>query len=384
MAAGSISNLITNEDIVTLVRGRDNETRARVTHKICRQIEAKRLTEEDRTAAEEIIRIMASDVTEMVRRALAVTLRNSPKLPKDVAAKLVNDVDSIALPVIAESPVLTDDDLMQVLETNAPERQKAVAKRPQVSERISDAIVQTADADVVTTLTRNPGARMVESTLVHALDRFQNNTDLADAMATRPILPVHVTERLVDLVSDTMRDHLVNAHELSPDVALDIAIGTRERATIDLIEQAGRASDMGAFVGHLIKNGRLTPSLILRALCQGHVKFLEWSMAELAGLPHHRAWLMVHDAGPLGLRTLYERASLPPRLFPAFRIAVDVFHSLEMDGCAGDQERFSNRMMQRILTQTNGMSRDDIDYLLDKMDKISEKLEQGAQQPIAA
>ena len=80
---------------------------------------------------------------------------------------------------------------------------------------------------------------------------------------------------------------------------------------------------------------------------------------------------MIHDAGPLGLRAIYERAGLPARLFPAFRAAVDTFHSMEFDGGARDPERFQERMLQRFLTQPQSAGREDVDYLLDKMDQIS-------------
>jgi uncharacterized protein (DUF2336 family) len=41
--------------------------------------------------------------------------------------------------------------------------------------------------------------------------------------------------------------------------------------------------------------------------------FFEHALAELAGTPHARAWLMVHDAGPLGLKAIYDRAELSKR-----------------------------------------------------------------------
>ncbi len=118
------------------------------------------------------------------------------------------------------------------------------------------------------------------------------------------------------MVSDKVRDHLINHHELASGTALQIAVGARERATIDLVDQAGRTADMERFVAHLNEQGRLTPSLMLRALAHGHMGFFEWGLSELAKVPHHRTWLMIHDAGPLGLRAIYERAGLPVRLFP--------------------------------------------------------------------
>ena len=127
-----------------------------------------------------------------------------------------------------------------------------------------------------------------------------------------------------------------------------------------------------AIVAHLHRNNRLTASLLLRALAHGHMTFLEWGLAELASVPHHRTWLMIHDAGPLGLKAIYERAGLPARLYSAFRAGVDTYHSMEFDGGARDRERFQERMLQRFLTQPLTAAREDVDYLLDKMDRLSE------------
>jgi uncharacterized protein (DUF2336 family) len=190
-------------------------------------------------------------------------------------------------------------------------------------------------------------------------------------MAYRAVLPLSVSERLVCLVSDQVRAHLTSHHAVTPDVALEIAVGATERATVDLIDEAGRAADIRAFVAHLNQSKRLTASVLLRGLAHGHMTFFEWGVAELAGVPHHRTWLMIHDAGPLGLRAIYERAGLPARLFPAFRAAVDTFHAMEFDGGHRDIERFQERMLQRFLTQPQAAAREDVDYLLDKMDQLS-------------
>jgi uncharacterized protein (DUF2336 family) len=138
------------------------------------------------------------------------------------------------------------------------------------------------------------------------------------------------------------------------------------------VDQAGRTADVRGLVSHLNGEKRLTASLLLRALAHGHMTFFEWGVAELAGVPHHRTWLMIHDAGPLGLRAIYERAGLPARLFPAFRAAVDTFHSMEFDGGSKDQERFQERMLQRFMTQPEQASREDVDYLLTRMDAKAE------------
>ena len=115
-------------------------------------------------------------------------------------------------------------------------------------------------------------------------------------------------------------------------------------------------------------------NLLLRALAQGHMTFFEWGVAELAGVPHHRTWLMIHDAGPLGLKAIYERAGLPARLFNAFRAAVDTYHSMEFEGGPRDLERFQQTMLQRFLTAAQPAGREDVDYLMERMDELARSL----------
>ena len=362
---------LTEEDIRTLVKGATPDERAAAAHKLCRNIDRLPLTEDDRALAAEILRIMAGDAAELVRRALAVTLKESPLVPRDVALKLARDVETVALPMLSFSPAFTDEDLADIVRLGGPVRQLAIAKRPKLSRKVTDAISEHGGERAVATACANDNADFAERSLQRVIDRFEKSEKVLAAVAYRQVLPLSVTERLIALVGEQIRDHLVSHHALSPQTALEIAMGSTERATIDLVDQAGRTADVKAFVAHLNRSQNLTPSLLLRALAQGHMTFFEWGVAELAGVPHHRTWLMIHDAGPLGLRAIYERAGLPARLFPAFRAAVDTFHSMEFDGGARDRERFQERMMQRFLTQPQAAAREDVDYLIDKMDRLS-------------
>lgn len=362
---------LTDEDIRTLVKGATPDERAVAAHKLCRTIEKAQLTDEERDRAHDILRVMCHDAAELVRRAVAVTLKNSPNLPRDVALRLARDIESISLPILSFSPSFTDDDLAEIVRLGGPVRQVAIAKRPELSIKVTDVIAEVGVERAVEAACSNDNAQFGEKALQSVVDRFETSERVLAAVAYRHVLPPSVTEKLIDLVSDKVLDHLVSAHALSPDTALQIALGAKERATIDLVDQAGRTNDVKAFVAHLNKNQRLSASLLLRALAHGHMSFFEWGVAELSGVPHHRTWLMIHDAGPLGLRAIYERAGLPARLLPAFRAGVDTFHSMEFDGGARDRERFQERMLQRFLTQAQNACREDVDYLLDKIDRIA-------------
>lgn len=363
---------LTQDDIRTLMKGASAAERAAAADKLCRAIDTAPLSDEDRDTAAEILRIMAADAAEMVRKALAVTLKDSPLVPRDVALKLARDVESIALPMLGCSPVFTDADLVEIVRLGGPVRQLAIARRPMLSTAVTGALVEHGSERAVAAACANDNAEFAEAALQEVLVRFEAHERVLSAVAYRKVLPLPIAEKLIALVGDQLRDHLITHHGVAAETALTLAVGSAERATVDLVDEAGRAADVRGFVAWLTSEGRLSASLLLRALANGHMAFFEWGVAELAGVPHHRTWLMIHDAGPLGLRAIYERAGLPARLFPAFRAAVDTFHAMEFDGGARDLERFQQRMLQRFLTQPQAAAREDVDYLLDKMDQLSQ------------
>jgi len=361
---------LTEADIRKLVRGSTDDERAAAAHKLCRRIDHG-LDEAEREAACQVLTLMAADAAELVRRALAVTLKASPKLPREIALQLAADVEAVATPVLRHSPVFTDEDLAEIVRLSSVAKQVAVAHRETLGEAVTTALAETGCQAALKLACANDNARFTEAALQTACDRFGDQEAVTTAIAFRKVLPLSVSERLVALVSEQVRSHLVDRHALTPETALEVALGARERATVDLVEQAGRTADLQAFVAHLHRQERLTASLLLRAAAHGHLAFVEWALAELSGVPHHRAWLMIHDAGPLGLRAVCERAGLAPSLLPAFRAAVDTFHALQAEGAARDRSRFQERMLERFLTQPQETAREEVDYLVQRLDALS-------------
>lgn len=364
---------LSEEDVSKLLSNSSGAVRAETAAKIASDFGGDTLTEAERRMAEDIFRVMVKDAEVRVREALAQNLKENPGVPHDVARSLAEDVDSVALPVLQFSEVLTDHDLMEIVRSQDPAKQVAIAKRPRVSETVSDALVETRNEDVVTSLVANDGADISEESLTKVVEEMGESEAVQSAMVRRPLLPVTVSERLLTVVSENLKEELKKRQELSEDMVTDLVLQSRERATIWLSGE-GSETDLLKLVGQLRHNGRLTSSIVLRALCMGDLSFFEAAIAEMAGLSLSNARQLIYDSGVLGLKGLFVKTGLPETYYPAVRAAIDVAAETHYDGGENDRERYSRRMIERILTQYGDLGvdleADDLEYLLTKMGEL--------------
>ncbi|MGE5506283.1 MAG: DUF2336 domain-containing protein [Actinomycetota bacterium] len=357
------------EDVARLLANPSGDTRAEIAEKIAGQHPS--LSAAERKLAEDILRLMVKDAEVRVRQALSRQLKENPVVPHDVAVALARDVEDVSLPMLRFSEVLTDEDLVEIVRSQSPEKQIAVASRAKVSASVAEALVETHNESVVATLVSNDGAELTEQALVRVVDEFGDRDSIGAPLVARASLPITVAERLMTKVSENLRQQLAARPELSAEAAGAMMLQARELAVLGLSSSEG---DVCELVDHLYRNGRLTPSIILRAVCMGDMTFFEVAVAKLARIKDENARTLIHDAGRRGFEALFEKAGLPKAFFTAMRAAVDVSYEMEYDGRPNDRERFSRRMIERILTQYGDLGvsfeNDDLEYLLAKMNQL--------------
>jgi uncharacterized protein (DUF2336 family) len=84
-------------DVARLLTEKSAPARAAVAEKLTLMIDSTDLTPEERRIAEDIVPSLAQDVAVAVRHALAHSLRRAAHLPRDVALRLANDLEDVAL-----------------------------------------------------------------------------------------------------------------------------------------------------------------------------------------------------------------------------------------------------------------------------------------------
>lgn len=362
------------KDVQRLLADSSGQVRAETATKIADQYGNMALTDNERKIAEDIFRIMVKDAEVRVRQALSSQLKDCPTLERDVAMALANDIEQVSLPMLQFSQALSDEDLIEIVRSSSPEKQQAIARRETVSSRLADELVATDSEPVISALVANEGADISEETMDKVIDKFGDRPTVSEPMAMRGKLPIRVAERLLHLVSERIQEHLIAHHDLPPDTVSDVVMQSRERATLGLVGPNANPIDVETLVQQLHENDRLTPSIILRALCTGDMPFFELALAQLANIPAVNARALIHEEGQLGLRALLGKTGIPEEMYPAFRAGVEVSHENHYDGGENDRERFRRRMIERMLTLFEDpdaqIGDENTEYLLGKLAQI--------------
>ena len=378
------TTLLKQSDVELLMADSSADTRAITATKVARQFTDGTLSQAELEIASEILRRLVQDAAVRVRKALSEHLKECPTVPYDVALSLARDVEAVALPMLEFSEVLTDQDLIDIVRSSGQAQQETIARRRTVSTEVSDALAETKNEEVVANLVGNVDAEISEGALNKILDAFPKSDTVHGLMVARSRLPVALTERLVGMVSYRLRQHLVAQQDVRAQTVTNIIQQSRERATLDLLLTDADSEELVRMVERLYGNGRLQPSLLLRALCAGGFEFFEAAIAMLARVPPVSAQALVRDPGPLGLKSICQKANISPLWLPAFRAAVEVARETGWADDEASRAKYSRQAIERVLGRYHHFRVHSLDDLVGRLSQQSGRAGTGAKEDPSA
>jgi uncharacterized protein (DUF2336 family) len=320
---------------------------------------------EKRKLAEDIIAIWLTKAATEVREALARQLAHCPFLPRELALEMARDLDSVATPMLRYSEAFSEEDLHEIAKEPDPARQVAVAERHEVSYVVAEALVANGDEEVVAALVRNDGARLSERLLHRVIDQFLDSVPVHEGLVGREDLPVSIGERLVTLVSNQMREHLVTRFDMPRELLEGLGELSREAATAALLPPSASAEAARSFVKYLNEIERLTPTFLLRTLCDGKVDMFVAGLAERTSMQIEHVDEILRNGYPEQQADLYLRAGMPDLLVPALRAGVAVIvNGRDVDDESAVSEVQISELISRIVQQYDFIDPMDLDTVL--------------------
>lgn len=189
-----------------------------------------RYSSEQNALFDDIILTLASTIEMKARARLSRRLATIPFAPvKTVRSLAFDDSIAVAAPVLKSSTQLADDDLIANASTKSQGHLYAITQRQNLSEAVTDVLVERGDRNVVHAVAKNSGAHFSETGFGQLVARARGDEMLARYVGERRDIPRHHFVKLLETASATVRAKLEAANpELAAtvrEVVAEVAAG---------------------------------------------------------------------------------------------------------------------------------------------------------------
>ena len=258
---------------------------------------------------------LARDQATKVRQIVAETLKDMADAPPEVIRHLAEDTELVVCaPILENSPVLTEDDLLHIINLNPVEGAIcAIAHRGSLPDEVMEEIFATNDTVAVSALLENASANIKEDLLERICDKSRTVKSLQEPLVHRPMLPKGVALRLADFVADHLIKSLLNRKDLDPETAA--AVREEVSFRLDIVaekEAASKTESLYAKAKRLFNEGNLEPGVVEVSLKAGQKEYPIAVLAVLSGLTVSTVEKIAAADNAKGIIALCWKAKLQP------------------------------------------------------------------------
>jgi len=230
-----------------------------------------------------------------VRRDLAQRLTYRGDVPRDLIVTLANDQINVAYPVLVESEVLEDSDLIAISHKQPASHQIAITLRERVSADVSEALIDTENVDVIDSLLRNPAAEIAPLTMERLVEMSREAPPLRRPLLQRHDLPPDLARNMSEWVGDALKEFITTNYPAAFDkVEFDIDEAVRK---VSVEPGSAAANDLNERVAGIERNGGITADTLIEALSADDVEFFEALFARRTGIDTVAMPVLVYDPG---------------------------------------------------------------------------------------
>lgn len=264
---------IEGEILVALARDRSAPARRALVEAVTEIPEAtdEGTSQRERKLMFDILRRLVHEAEMVVRRTISVRLSEMDDAPRDLVRVLANDKIEIAYPILTKSGALEDDDLAEVIEHRTFEHQLAVAIRSNISETVTDALVDTGDKNVIKCLLQNTTSEISRATMEYLVEQSEREDIFREPLVRREDLGKDLAERMYLWVSQSLREAIVQDWDIDERTVerLITDAGKRSWKITDTAEE--RMSKAQSLAESLDEQGLLSQESMMRILRNGDV-----------------------------------------------------------------------------------------------------------------
>lgn len=166
------------------------------------------LTDDQLDLFDEVIHRFAFAIETRARIELAEKLAGLDKAPRGILRTLAHDEIAVARPVLAGSPCLGDQLLLEVAALRGRDHMLAICQRTKVSAAVTDFLVTKGDGTVRQAIAGNSGASFSAIGTATLVDHARDDAVLADLLKARDDLSPEARRQLINLAKQEARERI--------------------------------------------------------------------------------------------------------------------------------------------------------------------------------
>lgn len=314
---------VSPDQLLLLARSREVDDRQRLLLGITSLCRARPPSGELSPVLSEIFLILARQAERDVRRVLSERLAAADWAPPALINMLALDEIEIARPVIASSPLLRDEDLLKVLLEATLEHQIEVARRPRISGRVADAVIDRGEPAALTALAGNRTAEVSEDGIRRLVEHSRRIAALRAPLTRHPRLSDSMARQMYGWIGAALRQSICERFQVDPaklDRALDEAVNSAWRGpeAVPLAQPVDLDRDEmeRRLVDKLQAAGQLRAGLLIRAVREGRLALFIQALATLGGFTVGQVRAALNAATPEPLYYACAAVGIDRAVFP--------------------------------------------------------------------
>lgn len=270
-----------------------------------------------------IMEKLSADMETAVRAELSTRFAKALEAPKSLIRRLAGDEIVVAKAVLESSPLLSDQDLLHVVEEQGQDHLRAVSRRESVSETVTDAIVRRGDDETLVVLLGNEGAQLSRRSAEAAVERARTNPALHAATVSRASLPPDLLNDMYFVVEQKLRQRILERNAGLDPAVLEAALarGSNRLAHDDGLLPADYV-EARDYVEELSVAGQLTPPMLARLLRSASRTPFLIALSRLADVDFHTARDIVERREIDALAVVCRAANLDRALFLTYAVVL--------------------------------------------------------------
>jgi uncharacterized protein (DUF2336 family) len=312
-----------------------------------------RLSDKESELITDVLLALMKQAEKDLKIALADRLSGMDNVPLRMVLGLANEDIAIAAPVLRNSPVLHDLDLIYILQSKGISHGRSIALRNGLSATIINMLADTKDFQIAVNLSGNDGATLTDHAYRIFGDMAKYSEVLARPLLSREDVPQEVAGKLYQFVGEELKQLLTERFGIGASKIVAAAIDdiTMEIRETDAAKH-GAGEMLLAHAHNQHRRGELKLASVIATLRRGQYSTFLAQFSVLCGLSVDMTKAMIRQETGKGLALTCRALDIQKADFVSLFLLTERFR-------AAGKRTVNHKELTRIMTMYDAINRDE-------------------------